>query len=99
MFPNLQISPCTVVGHWCATPVPPRSSDRSSCLLWLTEAALSVNAGGSSKQEQRRREDGSAPQVEASSKLREADPVRRGCRAAASQQSPLHSRRSPRRAT
>jgi hypothetical protein len=44
-------------------------------LLWLTEAALPVSAGGSSKQEQRRREDGSEPQVEALSKHQKADPV------------------------
>jgi len=66
----------------------------SSRLLWLTEATLPISAGGSSKQEQRWRENGSEPQVEAASKRQEADPVRCECRAAA-QQSPLRSRRWP----
>src|ERR1700719_2436687 len=69
----------------------------SSRLLWLTEATLPISAGGSSKQEQRWRENGSEPQVEAASKRQEADPVRCECRAAA-QQSPLRSRRWPRSA-
>ena len=40
-------------------------SGHSSRLPWLIEAALSVGAGGSSKQEKRGREDGSEPQAEA----------------------------------
>jgi hypothetical protein len=66
-------------------------------LLRLTEAALPVSAGGSSKQEKRWREDGSEPQVEALSKRQEADPVRCKCRVAV-QQSRLRSRRWPRSA-
>ena len=62
-------------------------STQSSPLLWLTEAALPVSAGGSSKQEKRWREGGSEPQVEAPSKRQEADPVRRKSRAVALQQS------------
>jgi hypothetical protein len=59
-------------------------------------ATLPVNAGGNSESEQRRREDGSEPQVEASLKRQEADPVRRKCRMATAQQSRLRSRRWPR---
>src|SRR5262252_3293267 len=67
---------------------------RSSRSLWLTEAALPVSVGGSSKQEKRRREDGSEPQAEALPKRQEADPVR--CkRRAILQQNPLRSRRWP----
>ena len=68
MFPTLQISPCTVWGigarHLCR----PARLTRSSCLLWLTEAALSVNAGGGSKQKMRWGEDGREGQFEALSK-------------------------------
>src|SRR6266436_4021899 len=62
------------------------------------EATLPVSVGGNSEKEHRWREDGREPQVEASSKRQEADPVRfwRKCRAAASQQSRLRSRRSRR---
>ena len=63
----------------------------------LTKAAsLPVNAGGNSETEQRRREDGPEPQVEASLKRQEADPVRCKCRMATAQQSRLRSRRWPR---
>jgi hypothetical protein len=59
-------------------------------------ATLPVNAGGNSETEQRRREDGPEPQVEASLKRQEADPVRRKCRMATAEQSRLRSRRWPR---
>ena len=76
-----------------------KGSTYSSHLLWLVEATLPVSAGGSSKRANRWREDGSEPQVEALSERQETDPIRRKRRAAASQQSRLHSRRWPRRAT
>jgi hypothetical protein len=61
----------------------------SSRLLWLTAAALSVSAGGSSKQEKRWCGHGSEPQFEALSKRQEADSVRCNCRAVVLPQNPL----------
>jgi hypothetical protein len=66
------------------------------CLLRLIEMALSVSAGGSSKQEKRWREAGRDRQVEAVSKRRKADQFRRTCRAAVLRQSRLRPRRWPR---
>ena len=68
---------------------------KPSRLLRLTEAALSVSADGSAKQERRSREDGRVPQVEAIAKRQDADPVQSKRRAAVLQQSPLRSRRRP----
>jgi hypothetical protein len=69
-----------------------------SHLLCLTVSALPVSAGGSSKQEKRWRKDGREPPFEALSKRQEAGPIRRKCRRAVLQASPLRSRRSPRSA-
>ena len=49
-------------------PCRPARLTRSSCLLWLTGAALSINAGGGSKQKMRWGEDGREGQFEALSK-------------------------------
>jgi hypothetical protein len=97
----LRLLPAGAVAGWAFHPLErcrlSTAHTHSSRLLWLTEATLPISAGGSSKQEQRWRENGSEPQVEAASKRQEADPVRCECRAAA-QQSPLRSRRWPRSA-
>jgi len=69
---------------------------KPSRLLRLIEVALSVSAGGSSKQEKRWREAGRDRQVEAVSKRRKADQFRCTCRAAVLGQSRLRPRRWPR---
>jgi hypothetical protein len=69
---------------------------KPSRLVRLIEVALSVSAGGSSKQEKRWREAGRDRQVEAVSKRRKADQFRRTCRAAVLRQSRLRPRRWPR---
>ena len=64
-FANQSMHRCgALVRHPCR----PARLTRSSCLLWLTEAALSVNAGGGSKQKMHWGEDGREGQFEALSK-------------------------------
>jgi len=76
-------------------PCRPARLTRSSGLRWLTAAALSVNAGGGSKQKMRWGEDGHEGQLEALAKPQEADPARRKCWAAVLHQSRLRPRRWP----
>jgi hypothetical protein len=76
----------------------PVSTDSGRSRGATEPAALSVSAGGSSKQEKRWRKDGSEPEAEALSKRQEADLVGWKCRAAVLQQNPLRSPQSPRSA-